>query len=96
MEAVTALGPGAGDRTRVFLDTPVEAFATLADEAPSLRERLVLQIDSARVLPTPPPPFAPRNARAGTAGRSPYAVWVRPRRPWPCSRCSTPTSSGST
>lgn len=53
MRAVAAVGPGAGDRTRVFLDTPVEALATLAEEEPTLRERLVLQIDSARVLSHP-------------------------------------------
>jgi len=52
-EAVAAVGPGAGDRTRIFLDSPVEALATLADEEPALRERLVLQIDSARALTHP-------------------------------------------
>ena len=64
MQAVAAVGPGAGDRTRVFLDTPVEALATLADEEPALRERLVLQIDSARVLSHPAATLRAVGARA--------------------------------
>lgn len=73
MEAVAAIGPGAGDRTRVFLDTPVEALATLADEAPALRERLVLQIDSARVLTHP----AATLRAAERARRDGWTVAVR-------------------
>jgi EAL domain-containing protein (putative c-di-GMP-specific phosphodiesterase class I)/DICT domain-containing protein len=73
MEAVAAIGPGAGDRTRVFLDTPVEALATLADEEPALRERLVLQIDSARVLTHP----AATLRAAERARRDGWTVGVR-------------------
>ena len=73
MEAVSAIGPGAGDRTRVFLDTPVEAFATLADEEPALRERLVLQIDGARVLTHP----AATLRAAERARRDGWTVAVR-------------------
>jgi EAL domain-containing protein (putative c-di-GMP-specific phosphodiesterase class I) len=73
MTAVAAIGPGAGDRTRVFLDTPVEAIATLADEEPALRERLVLQIDSARVRTHP----AATLRAVERARRDGWAVAVR-------------------
>ena len=73
MRAVAAVGPGAGDRTRVFLDSPVEALATLAEEEPALRQRLVLQIDSARVLSHP----AATLRAAERARRDGWTVAVR-------------------
>jgi len=52
MEAVAALGFGHSDYTRVFLDASAESFETLPDDD-WLRERLVLQLDSLRVLTHP-------------------------------------------
>lgn len=67
LQAVSAVGPGAGDRTRIFLDTPVQAFASLVDEGQAVRDRLVLQIDSTQVLTHPAATLraAERARRAG-------------------------------